>query len=27
LDMQRDLQAPGRRQTTVTLHQQRRETG
>jgi len=25
--MQRDLQAPGRRQTTVTLHQQRRETG
>jgi hypothetical protein len=27
LDMQRDLQAPARRQTTVTLHQQRRETG
>jgi hypothetical protein len=27
LDMQRDLQAPGRRQTTVTLHQQHRETG
>jgi len=27
LDMQRDLQAPTRYQTTVTLHQQRRETG
>ena len=27
LDMQRDLQAPARCQTTVTLHQQRRETG
>jgi DNA repair ATPase RecN len=27
LDMQRDLQAPARRQTTVTLHQQRRQTG
>ena len=27
LDMQRDLQAPARCQTTATLHQQRRETG
>ena len=27
LDMQRDLQAPARLQTTVTLHEQRRETG
>jgi hypothetical protein len=27
LDMQRDLQAPARCQTTVTLHQQRHETG
>ena len=27
LDMQRDLQAPARCQTTVTLHQQRRQTG
>jgi Transposase len=27
LDMQRDLQAPARYQTTATLHQQRRETG
>lgn len=27
LDMQRDLQAPARHQTTATLHQQRRETG
>ena len=27
LDMQRDLQAPTRLQTTVTLHQQRHETG
>jgi len=27
LDMQRDLQAPARCRTTVTLHQQRRQTG
>jgi len=27
LDMQRDLQAPARHQTTITLHQQRRQTG
>lgn len=27
LDMQRDLQAPARRQTTATLHQQRCDTG
>lgn len=27
LDMQRDLQAPARHQTTATLHQQRRDTG
>jgi hypothetical protein len=27
LDLQRDLQAPARYQTTATLHQQRRETG
>jgi hypothetical protein len=27
LDMQRDLQAPARHQTTATLHQQRRKTG
>jgi hypothetical protein len=27
LDMQRDLQAPARHQTTATLHQQRCETG
>ncbi len=27
LDMQRDLQAPARHQTTATLHQQRREMG
>jgi hypothetical protein len=27
LDMQRDLWTPARRQTTATLHQQRRETG
>lgn len=27
LDMQRDLQAPARCQTTATLHQQRCETG
>jgi hypothetical protein len=27
LDMQRDLQAPTRHQTTAALHQLRRETG
>ncbi len=27
LDMQRDLQAPARHQTTITLHQQRHQTG
>ena len=27
LDMQRDLQAPARRQTIITLHQQRCKTG